>query len=295
MHSHTLKSNLILLLTAAIWGLAFVAQRVGMAYIGAFTYNGIRFALGSLSLIPLILFYSKKNTPSSHKKNTKQTLLAGIICGIFLFLGASFQQVGLIGTTAGKAAFITGLYIVLVPIVGLFLKQHMSLSSWIGTLIAMIGLYILCVNENLTISSYDILELFSALFFTFHILVIDYFSVKVDALKLAATQFLTCSILSLMVALVREDIYLEGILQAVVPILYGGIFSVGIAYTLQIIGQKNVKPSHAAIIMSMESVFAALGGFFLLGEVLSNRNLVGCLCMFVGMILCQLKFKPDSN
>ncbi|MDF2876434.1 MAG: carboxylate/amino acid/amine transporter, partial [Sporomusa sp.] len=258
-----LKSNLLLLLAAAIWGLAFVAQRVGMEHIGPFAFNGIRFALGSLSLLPLIFHYRHKpqRVPGS---GSKEAVRAGILAGLILFAGASLQQIGLIYTTAGKAAFITCLYIVLVPILGIFLKHYVSITTWLSSMLALAGLYLLCVKENFSISYGDLLELVGALFWSVHILLIDHYANRVDVLKLSLFQFITCGLLSLGTAFCLETITSEGLTGALLPILYGGIFSVGIAYTLQVVGQKYSPPSHAAIILSMETVFATIGGFLLL-------------------------------
>lgn len=295
MDKHLLKSNFLLLITSAIWGFAFVAQRVGMDYVGAFTFNGIRFALGAFSLVPLILFYNGNSENKAKNTNFKNVFLSGVFTGLIVFLASSFQQVGLIGTTAGKAAFVTGLYIVFVPIIGIFLKQHIGFNSWIGALIALVGLYFLCVTNSFSISHSDLLELGSAFFFAIQIILIDIFSKKFDTLKLAFFQFVTCSLLSLITAVFCENITISGILQAVVPILYGGIFSVGIAYTLQIVAQKNAEPTHAAIIMSMESVFATIGGFLILDEYLSLRAILGCALMFAGMIICQVNPRQNYN
>jgi drug/metabolite transporter (DMT)-like permease len=285
-----LKSNLLLLLAAAIWGLAFVAQRVGMEYVGPFTFNGVRFALGSLSLIPLILYYQNRSPQESKVKGeSKQVIIAGLITGIVLFIAATLQQIGLIYTTAGKAAFITCLYIVIVPILGILLKQYVSMSTWIGSVIAVVGLYFLCVKDGLYISYGEVLELVGAFFWAIHILVIDHFSCRVPVLKLAFFQFITCSILSLIAALFMETIRVESIYQAAVPILYGGIFSVGVAYTLQVVAQKSAQPSHAAIILSIETVFAAIGGWLILNERLGFQETLGCVIMFAGMLLSQLQ------
>lgn len=294
MIKHTYKSNILLLLAATIWGFAFVAQRVGMQYIGAFTFNGVRFAIGSLSVIPVMIYFN--NTKSEKNKPLKlgNVYIAGLLAGLLLFLGSSFQQVGLIGTTAGKAGFITGLYIVIVPICGIFLKQYISINSWIGAIIAVVGLYLLCVTGDFSISFSDILELAGAFFFAFHILLIDYYSQKVDTLKLAFFQFLICSIFSMITAVLYESINFNEILKAAVPILYGGVCSVGVAYTLQIIGQKNAKPSHAAIILSMESVFASIGGFIILNEHLGIRGFFGCALMLTGMLLSQIKISKEN-
>ena len=285
-----LKSNLLLLLTALIWGFAFVAQRVGMEFVGPFTFNGVRFALGACSLIPLILFYNKTSQDKENRDGgLTSAATAGVLAGLVLFVAASLQQIGLLYTTAGKAAFITSLYIIFVPMLGIFLKQYISMSTWFGSIVTIVGLYLLCVKDGFYISYGELLELIGALFWTIHILVIDRFSRKVDVLKLSFFQFITCSILSLMVALFLETISLETLRQAMVPILYGGIGSVGIAYTLQVVGQKNAQPAHAAIILSMETVFAAIGGWLILNEKLGVQELVGCATMLTGMLLSQLQ------
>ncbi len=289
-----LKANILLLLTAAIWGLAFVAQKVGAEHVGAFTYNGIRFALGSISLIPLILFLNKKKgeneeTQNNDRDSLKLTVKAGIIAGCALFIATSLQQMGVMGTTAGKAGFITGLYMVIVPILGLFLKQKVNKSTWIGIVIAIIGLYLLSINEDFSISNGDLLVLIGSVGWAIHILLIDNFTKKIDPLKLSSIQFATCSILSLVMAIIFEDINMVGISGAMVSILYGGLLSVGVAYTLQVVAQKNAKPSHAAILLSMESVFGALGGAMFLGERIGTRGLVGCILIFIAIIISQLK------
>lgn len=294
MRKETVKSNLILLLTAAIWGFAFVAQRVGGKYIGAFTFNAVRFALGSISLIPIILFQNKSNKDGIKAEELKKVIGVGVIAGFIIFLGSSFQQMGLVYTGAGKAAFITGLYIVIVPILGIFLKQYIGINSWLGAIIAVIGLYLLCVTDKFSISHGDFLELICAFFFAAHILLIDHFSGKVDSVKLAFFQFLTCSVVSLAAALLFENITLASIYQAVVPILYGGILSSGVAYTLQIVGQKNAEPSQAAIVMSMESVFGTIGGVLILGESFGIKGIIGCLLMLAGMLLAQLKSSKEK-
>lgn len=290
MKNQEIKSNLLLLLTAAIWGFAFVAQRVGSKYVGAFTFNGIRFALGCISLVPLLMYYSKKSIVKTENRNTYLSALpAGIIGGCILFFGASLQQIGLIYTTAGKAGFITGLYIVLVPVFGIFLKHRIKLNTWIGVAFAVIGLYFLSVNDNFFISRGDIFQLVGAVFWAAHILVIDYFIRKVDALKLSFIQFATCSILSLTAGLIFEKTTFQGLEQAIIPILYGGICSVGVAYTLQVIAQKHARPAHAAIILSMESVFASIGGIIILNEKLGARGYAGCALMLSGMLISQIQ------
>ncbi len=290
MKKQTTLSNIILLFTAAIWGFAFVAQRVGAQHLGPFAFNGVRFALGGLSLLPLILFIGAKAGLRKLPGEFKRTIPAGIICGLVLFTAATLQQIGMAHTTAGKAAFITSLYIVIVPFLGVFLKHTINMNTWIGAGISVIGLYLLSVNEQFSVSPGDIFQLIGAFFWAMHILVIGHFVKTFDGLKLSVIQIFTCSILSLAAAMFFEGIPVQGLQQALIPILYGGLASVGIAYTLQIIGQKHSRESHAAIILSMENVFAALGGFLILGESLGLRGGIGCSLMFAGLILSQLKF-----
>jgi drug/metabolite transporter (DMT)-like permease len=295
MNNQQLKSNLLLLLTAIIWGFAFVAQKVGSQYVGPFTFNGVRFALGSISLIPLILYFNRKPKAILEKEITeKQNILVsalpgGAMAGCVLFIGSSLQQMGLSQTSAGKAAFITGLYMVIVPLLGILLKHRIHIITWMGVALAVVGLYFLSITESFSIGRGDMIELVGAVFWAIHILTIDHFAKKVDALKLSFVQFATCSILSMSVALIFENITINGLTQAFIPILYGGICSVGIAYTLQVIGQKHAKPSHAAIILSLESVFAAIGGLLILNENLGGRAYVGCALMLAGMLLSQMK------
>ncbi|MDF2882310.1 MAG: Integral rane protein [Clostridiaceae bacterium] len=293
MNNKRLQANMLLLLTAAIWGFAFTAQRVGSQYVGAFTFNGIRFALGSISLTPLIIYFNKKNKKSNNNEDPKKTIIPGILVGILLFSGSTLQQIGLIYTTAGKASFLTGLYIVLVPIIGVFLKHKIGKSAWIGVVLAVAGLYLLSINENFTIGFGDLLQIIGALFWAVHILTIDYFTKKLDSLKLSCIQFATCSILSLISAFIFEQITFSGIFSALIPILYGGLLSVGVAYTLQVVAQKNAKPSHAAIILSMESVFGAVGGAVILGETMSTRGYLGCIFILSGILVSQIK--PSSK
>jgi drug/metabolite transporter (DMT)-like permease len=304
MKTREVKSVLILLLTAAIWGFAFVAQRVGMQHVGAFTFNGVRFALGSLSLLPVIYFFSRKSKKENANKSEKEfeeadlktTIKSGLLAGSVLFIAASLQQVGLIYTTAGKAGFITSLYIVLVPILGIFLKQKTHFTTWLGALTAVVGLYLLSINESLTIEFGDLLEIIGAFFWAAHIQLIDRFVKNVDAIKLSSIQFAACSILSLIVAFIFEDFSFTGLSSALVPLLYGGIMSAGVAYTLQAIGQKSAKPSHAAIALSMESVFAAIGGALMLDERLPAKGYVGCGLMLLGMLIAQWEnFKKNKT
>jgi drug/metabolite transporter (DMT)-like permease len=285
-----MKSNLLLLLTAVIWGFAFVAQRAGMEFIGPFTFNTARFALGSLSLIPLLLINQKRKFEKEKflPLKDKKFLFGGLSAGTVLFLGATFQQGGLVYTDAGKAGFITGFYVILVPILGLFINQKTSLLTWLGALVAIAGLYFLSVNETFDINVGDVLVLIGAFFWAIQILVIGYYSTKVDPFQLAFSQFVVCAVLSFVAALITETIVLQNVLLAYLPILYAGLFSVGIAFTIQVVAQREAHPANAAIIMSLEAVFAVLGGWMILNESIPTRVLIGCILMLIGMILSQL-------
>jgi drug/metabolite transporter (DMT)-like permease len=284
------KSNLLLLLTAVIWGFAFVAQRAGMEYIGPFTFNTARFAIGGISIIPLLIINQRKKIGKEKflPLNDKIFLIGGLSAGTVLFLGATFQQGGLVYTDAGKAGFITGFYVILVPILGLFIKQKTSLLTWLGAIVAIIGLYFLSVNETFETNLGDILVLIGAFFWAIQILVIGFYSTKVDPFLLAFSQFLVCAILSFITAIFSETIILHNIYSAYIPILYAGLFSVGIAFTIQVVAQREANPANAAIIMSLEAVFAVIGGWLILNESIDIRGLIGCILMFVGMILSQL-------
>lgn len=288
MKSDTLKSDFILLFVAIIWGFAFVAQRIGMDHVGPFTFNGLRFVLGCISLLPIIFF--QRN--SSSAKTNAGIIKAGIISGIFLFLGISFQQVGLVYTTAGKAGFITGLYVIIVPFLSLLFKQDRTGPGiWIGAILASVGMFLLSVTKNFTMESGDLLVFFSAICFAFHLIIIGRLSNRFNTAKLSFVQCLVCAILSLLVAAGFEIFILSDILKITIPLLYGGVMSVGVAYSLQIYGQKNSPASHAAILLSLESVFAAIGGWLILNEILSGRAFLGCALMLAGMLISQLYYK----
>lgn len=282
----SIQADLLLLLVALIWGFGFVAQRVGMEHIGPYAFNGIRFLLGGLCLVPLAL---GRNTVALVDKTRRIPLhKAGALAGIVLFIAATLQQVGLQYTTAGKAGFITGLYVVLVPMIGLALRQRTTAGTWIGAVSAAAGLYLLSVNEEFRIEPGDLLELIGAVFWAGHVLVLAYLSPRTAPVRLAMVQFFVCGALSLLVGIVLETITLQAIVEATVPILYGGVCSVGAGYTLQVVVQRKAHPSHAAILLSLESPFAALGGWLLLDEILSGRALLGCTLMLAGMLASQL-------
>ncbi|MCP5161523.1 MAG: DMT family transporter [Hahellaceae bacterium] len=289
MHAAHTRANLLLVITATIWGLAFVAQRLGMEHMGPYGFNAARFALGAVSLLPVMYFFEWRKDAIAIRRQLPKLLQYGSLCGLCLFGGASFQQVGLQYTTAGNAGFITGLYIVLIPVVGLFTRQPSSRETWLGASLAAMGLYLLSVTENFTLAYGDLLELLGAFFWAAHVLLIGRFSPKVPPLALSIVQFMLCAIASGLVALLTESNTLSGLTQASWAIFYAGLMSVGIAYTLQVVAQRNAHPAHAALIMSLEAVFAAIGGWLFLSEMLSTRGLIGCGLMLTGCVLAQVK------
>ncbi len=280
------KAPILLWITAAIWGFAFVAQRAGMEFLGPFTFNGIRFMLGTLSLLPLLYFQRRRE---QSRKVPLQSLTGGIAAGVVLFIAASLQQAGMIWTSAGKAGFITGLYVVLVPLIGIFLGQLLHKLTWTGVLISITGLFLLTVNEKFSVSKGDLLVLGSAFFWAAHVQLINHFVARIEPLLLSVIQFSVCAILSLIVAVMFETVGYGDIRDAAIPLLYAGLMSVGVAYTLQVFAQKHVHPTYASIILSFETVFAALGGWIMLHETMPIRGIAGCLLMFFGMWLVQKK------
>lgn len=283
------KYNLYLLLAAAIWGFAFVAQRFASMSVGPFTFNGIRFALGSVVVLPFMVRAVRNKANDVNKEQTlKSGIIPGLIAGSALFAASALQQIGIAYTTAGKAAFITGLYIVLVPVAGIFLKHTVHLKTWLSIFLAVIGLYLLTMQGFFTIGKGDLVELAGAFVWTAHILLIDRFVKRVEVYTLAFFQFVACSVFSFIAALLFEKIAFSGIMEAAVPILYGGMLSVGVAYTLQVIGQKHALPSHAAVILSMESVFASIGGLLILSEHFGIKEYFGCAFMLAGILLAQM-------
>lgn len=295
MQTKTLKSDSLLLLAAFFWGTTFVAQRMGMDHIGPMTYNAVRFALGALTLVPVILLSPTAGSPSNAGRGTRFLLWGGVLAGLALFGGASMQQMGLVYTTAGKAGFITSLYVVLVPIAGLFLGHRCGPAVWTGAVLAVAGLYFLSITETFAIGRGDLLVLIGAFFWTLHVHTIGYLARRANPLHIACIQFVVCSLLSLLAAILFERIALSGIIAATIPILYGGIFSAGVAFTLQIFCQRTSPPSHAAVVMSLETVFAALAGYFILNEHLTPRDLLGCALMFTGLIVVQLPLLLGSR
>lgn len=327
MKSRTIISSALLVLTALIWGIAFVAQSVGMDYVGTFTFNGVRFAVGGLVLLPVIAFINAQKkrkaiaegaTPESFKtpealkarrKARRTVFLGGICCGIALAIAANLQQYGIIYTTTGKAGFLTACYIIIVPILGLFLHKKTTSFLWIGVALAMVGMVFLCFigkgNEvmegvpsvnllGLQISVGDITLFACAIMFSVQILIIDHFSPMVDGVQMSCIQFFTVSVLSSICMFLFEKPELHAILSAYLPILYTGVLSSGVAYTLQIVAQKDLNPTVASLIMSLESTFSLLAGWIILGQRMTVYEIVGCVLIFVAIVLAQLPGKEKG-
>ena len=281
------KSTFLLFLTAIIWGFAFVAQRVGAEFVGAFTFNGIRFLLGSLSLVPVILIFEREKF---EKTKFIKTLLPSLLAGMILFIASTLQQLGVEWSgSAGKAGFLTGLYIVLVPIIRLFGGKKTSILTFFGAMFALVGLFFLCMTgDELTFGKGDVVLIIGAFFWAAHILVVDKYVNNISPLKFSMMQFFVCGLLSIIFALCTETIEFSAIKSAGIPILYGGLMSVGVAYTCQILGQKDADPTFASIVFSTESVFSAIGGAIILNEIMSGRGYLGCVLIFIGIVLSQL-------
>lgn len=304
-----LKNSLLLLLAAFIWGTAFVAQSVGMDYVGPFTFSFSRNIVGGLVLIPAVFLMDKWKERSAKNKDlaadpeednelswrNPSLWKGGVICGIALCVAANFQQVGLQYTTVGKSGFITALYIVLVPLLGILLKKRLRAVIWISVVLAVIGLYLLCMSGSFSLDKGDALTLASALSFAVQILCIDHFAPKTDPVKLCCVEFFVCGILSGMVMLITETVTIDALVKAAVPILYAGVLSSGVAYTLQAVGQRNLDPAIASLLMSMESVFSVLAGWVVLGQTLSFKEIAGCMLMFAAIILAQLPEKKKQE
>ena len=310
--THKLRNTFFLFLTAMIWGAAFVAQSVSMDYIGPFTFICLRSVIGGLFLIPVIIVLDSIRKKSQNESadvvnsenilhieteekqrlswKNKQLIEGGIVCGIFLFFANCFQQTGIQYTTVGKAGFITTFYIIIVPLIGLFFKKYCGILTWIGVVIALAGLYFLCITQKLTIQRGDALILCCSVLYAGQILAIDHYNPFVDGVKMSCIQFLTGGILGAVFMLLFENPSIAMILSAAGPILYTGIMSTGVGYTLQIVGQKGLNPTVAALILSLESVFSALSGYLFLHQVLTTRELIGCALMFIAIVLAQL---PD--
>jgi len=304
--SRKLRANFLLLITSFIWGSAFVAQSAGMEHIGPFTFNAVRWLVAGIALTPFIMILNKnakdgtesledmhdaQDARETSGKSNKTLYLGGLCCGIIILGASSFQQVGLLYTTAGKAGFITTLYIIIVPLLGLFMRKKVGKRIWFCVLLALIGIYLLCMVENLRMNRGDFLMLFSALGYAMHIIVIDYFSPKTNALRLSQMQFLVCAFFSFVLMFVFESPELYNILISWFPIFYAAVLSGAVGFTLQIIAQKDTTPTVTALILSFEAVFAVLTGFVVLNEVLSINEVFGCILMFTAILIAQLPEK----
>ena len=296
MNRKALRGSLLLLLGAVIWGAAFAAQRAGMDHVGPFTFSGVRMLLAGIVMIPASMLSRRKAGPVTVEVQKKQRR-GGLICGLLLFFATSLQQIGLVYTSAGKAGFITALYVVLVPVAGwVFLRKQPGKMIWAGVGLAVIALYLLCVPaEGFVIERGDALLLGCAVCFTGQILCVDHYAPQVDGLTLARDEFLITGALSMIIAVFTEEIRMDGILEAAFPIIYSGVFSGAVGYSLQIIGQRDVNPTVASLVMCLEAVFAVLTGAILLGERMTGREIAGCVLMFCAVILSQLSAAFKGN
>lgn len=290
MKNYVWRKALLLLLTATIWGVAFVAQSVGMDYVGAFTFNAVRNVIGGLVLIPTILLFGRKSkgvsTDTKNGAQRKHTLIAGIWCGVCLFVASTLQQIGIQYTTVGKAGFITAMYIVLVPLLGIFLHKKVGFRVWLAVAIAVVGLYVLCVKPGeFSAQMGDLLVLLCAVAFSVHIMVIDHFAPTCNGVKMSCIQFFTCAVLSSIGMFLFETPDIDSILQAWIPILYAGALSSGVGYTLQIVGQKGMNPTVASLILSLESTISVIAGWLILGQELSARELMGCAMVMIAIVI----------
>ncbi len=297
MKLKTAASNLILILAAFIWGSAFVAQNSAGDVLGTFSINFSRNMIGGAVLIPVYFFFSRNENKNTFEYRTKikNTFIGGAFCGLALFAASAFQQMGInLGKDEGKAGFITVMYVVLVPLIGLFFKKKVGFLTWIAVALAPIGLYFLCMEKDLSLASADILLLICALIFSVHIMTIDHFSPKADGVLMSCVQFFTAGTLSFVCMLIFETEYIVAIPSAMIEILYLGIMSSGVAYTLQIIGQKNTNPTVASILLSLESVFAMLCGAIFSQTMPDSKKILGAVIIFAAVILAQIPAKKHK-
>ena len=283
------RADALMLITALIWGSTFVAQRLGMDHIGPFLYTGLRFAIGAITLLPLIWLLRKPAQAGERTSRLSRPMLLGsLVLGLVLTLGINLQQIGLMFTTVTNSGFITGLYVILVPVFGLFIGMRTHKGTWAGAVMALVGMVLLSVTAEFTVARGDWLQLVGACFWAVHVLLVGALASRYDPILVSFIQFLVCAVASLMLAVALEPINFAAIAQALPAILYGGILAVGVAFTLQVVAQKDAITSHAAIILSLEAVFAALAGWLILGETLTPRGLLGCALMLAGMLTAQL-------
>ena len=287
MKRRTLRADALMLITALIWGTTFVAQSLGMAHIGPFLYTALRFAIGSLVILPLVLLVRPSADPAA-RRFSKPMVLGSVVLGMVLTLGINLQQIGLMFTTVTNSGFITGLYVILVPLFSLLLGIRSGLATWGGAGLAVVGMLLLSVNADYRIASGDLLQLAGAACWAVHVLLVGTLASRFDPIRVAFIQFVVCALISAVLALLLEEIDPNAIRLALPAILYGGLLAVGIGFTLQVVAQKDAVASHAAIILSLEAVFAALAGWLVLNETLSVRGFIGCGLMLTGMLIAQL-------
>lgn len=302
MRTIKIRNSILLIITALIWGIAFVAQSEGGSLIGPYSFNCIRQLIGSAVLVPVIIIFGK----NKGKENKKALLTGGVICGFIMFFATNLQQVGItLGTTAGKAGFLTACYILIVPVIGVFLGCKCGINIWIGVGLTLAGLYLLCINGVLRLQLCDVLLMLSALCFAFHIIMVDRFSPLVNGVKLSCIQFLVSGILSIIpmyfvdmghsVQGVKEWSAAMLVWDAWIPLLYAGVMSCGVAYTLQIIGQAGLNPTLASLLMSLESVFSVLAGWIIMGDNMSAKEIMGCVLIFTAIVLAQIPFRSKKQ
>ena len=290
----TFRSTILLISASLIWGFAFIAQSVGMDYLGPLSFNGTRFILGFAVLAPLAIMRARMAKKNETQRGTKKDLyVAGLSCGLVICIATTLQQIGIMYTSVGKAGFITTLYIIIVPIMGVFIKRRVDGIIWVGAVIAAIGVYLLCVNvnERFVLNLGDVYIFICAFVFSVHILIIAHFAPKVDGVALSCLQFLVAGTICVLIGYPLERPVPGDFIAGLLPLLYTGILSSGVAYTLQIVGQRDADPAVASLIFSLESVFAVLGGYLLLNQNLTMRELVGCGVMFAAVVLVQLPIK----
>lgn len=289
MRQKTMRANLLLLLTATIWGTAFVAQSVGMDHVGPFTFICVRYWIGGLFLLPCIRLLDRVvgRPAAAAPENRRVHLIGGVCCGAALFVASVLQQLGIQRTSVGKAGFLTALYILIVPLLGLFVGKRVSRRIWGCVAVALVGMYLLCMTESFSVSTGDLLVMLCAVGFSIHILVIDHFSSRVDGVRMSCIQFFTAGALGIVPMLLEQPDF-ASLLAAAAPILYAGVLSSGVAYTLQVVAQKDTDPTVATLIMSLESVISMLAGWVILGQALSPRELAGCALVFAAIIVAQL-------
>lgn len=301
MRKTQMKNSLLLLLAAVIWGVAFVAQSVGMEYVGPFTFNAVRSLIGGMVLIPCIIFLGRHSGEKEvqllpkDSKERKTLLIGGSMCGLFLCAASNMQQMGIMYTTVGKAGFITACYIVIVPILGVFLGKKTGISVWFSVVLAVIGLYLLCMTDSLSFGKGDLFVLLCAVLFAGHILVIDHYTVLVDGVRMSCIQFFVSGLISSVLMFLFEEPTFGAIWDAKLPILYAGVLSCGVAYTLQIVGQKDMNPTVASLILSLESCISVLAGWLILNQKLSGRELMGCAVMFAAILIAQLPERKRNH